>query len=288
MAASLQRASGRSTSTRRTAGRAVTRRPTRSPARSSSASSRPTASRWAQVGEVNGGLLVAEHNGWRAEDVVKDLSRGGQISSFVRNVQADMHFVDAVDGEELASTTRCSSAAPEAGISPGVLDPGVLQDLPFGIVRRGAELGACDRARGGRRRVWVTSAAWLGHAARRGRSRCPAAGSSAGGSTTHRRGSLRRRGRRHGVVPAEPMAKVLELGPSGDASHSRPGEDRPDRDPDDGGRRRTAVGRPGSRYVGQAVLVRRVLDGQPRHRRRGTRPAGAASRWRPGRPLRPP
>src|SRR5688572_20236887 len=53
---------------------------------------------WAQVGTVSEGLLVAEHNGWRAEEVVESLSRGARIACFFRNVQAVMRFVYAVDG----------------------------------------------------------------------------------------------------------------------------------------------------------------------------------------------
>src|SRR3954447_8457531 len=33
---------------------------------------------WAQVGSVDTGVLVAEHNGWRAEETVESLSRGAR------------------------------------------------------------------------------------------------------------------------------------------------------------------------------------------------------------------
>ena len=51
---------------------------------------------WAQVGAVGEGLLVAEHNGWRAEEVAEPLSRGARLACFFRNVHAVMHFVYAV------------------------------------------------------------------------------------------------------------------------------------------------------------------------------------------------
>jgi hypothetical protein len=111
---------------------------------------------WAQVGEVNGGLLVAEHNGWRAEEVVEDLSRGGQMACFFRNVQAVMHFVYAVDGEVLAEFDPLLERGPVSGVSPGVLDR-AAQDLPFGLF--GAEESAMsliERLTGVRvRREWL-------------------------------------------------------------------------------------------------------------------------------------
>ena len=53
------------------------------------------------VGEVPGGILVAEHNGWRGtlEDVVTVVSRGTTAASFYRNVNAVMAFFHAVEGE---------------------------------------------------------------------------------------------------------------------------------------------------------------------------------------------
>jgi hypothetical protein len=52
------------------------------------------------VGEVPGGVLVAENNGWRGADqeVAARASRGGRLASFYRSVNADMSFVHAVDG----------------------------------------------------------------------------------------------------------------------------------------------------------------------------------------------
>ena len=57
---------------------------------------------WAQVAAVDTGVLVAEHNGWRGEETVEMLSRGGRLACFFRNVQAVMHFVYAVDGRVVA------------------------------------------------------------------------------------------------------------------------------------------------------------------------------------------
>lgn len=94
---------------------------------------------WAQVGEVDGGVLVVEHNGWRAEEVVEDLSIGARTACFYRNVQAVMHFVYAVDGEVLAEFDPLLERAAAAGTSPRVLDD-VVGDLPFGLF--GAEASA--------------------------------------------------------------------------------------------------------------------------------------------------
>ena len=52
---------------------------------------------WAQVGTVGSGVLVAENNGWRAEESIERLSRDATVACFFRNVQAVMHFVYAVD-----------------------------------------------------------------------------------------------------------------------------------------------------------------------------------------------
>jgi hypothetical protein len=57
---------------------------------------------WAQIGLVDGGVLVAEHNGWRAEESVEALSRGGRLACFFRNVQAVMRFVYAENGRVMA------------------------------------------------------------------------------------------------------------------------------------------------------------------------------------------
>ncbi len=87
---------------------------------------------WAQVGALDGGLLVAEHNGWRAEEVVEPLSRGARLACFFRNVHAVMHFVYAVDGRVLAEFDPLLDHAPKAGYDPRCLDR-ALQGLPFGL-----------------------------------------------------------------------------------------------------------------------------------------------------------
>jgi hypothetical protein len=87
---------------------------------------------WAQVGVVDSGLLVAEHNGWRAEEVVAPLSRGARLACFFRNVHAVMHFVYAVDGRILAEFDPLLDHAPRSGDDPHCLDRN-LQGLPFGL-----------------------------------------------------------------------------------------------------------------------------------------------------------
>jgi hypothetical protein len=87
---------------------------------------------WAQVGSVDGGLLVAEHNGWRAEEAVESLSRGARLACFFRNVQAIMHFVYAVDGRILAEFDPLLERGPRTGEDPHTIDA-ALQGLPFGL-----------------------------------------------------------------------------------------------------------------------------------------------------------
>jgi hypothetical protein len=94
---------------------------------------------WAQVGAVGSGVLVAEHNGWRAEEVVEILSLGARMACFFRNVHAVMHFVYAIDGEVLAEFDPLLEHSAAAGVQPRVLD-GVVGDLPFGLF--GAEPSA--------------------------------------------------------------------------------------------------------------------------------------------------
>lgn len=94
---------------------------------------------WAQVGTVDGGLLVAEHNGWRAEETVESLSRGARLACFFRNVQAVMHFVYAVDGLILAEFDPLLEVGPRNGGDSHTIGP-ALQGLPFGLF--GAEWSA--------------------------------------------------------------------------------------------------------------------------------------------------
>ncbi len=69
---------------------------------------------WAQVGAVDGGVLVAEHNGWRAEESIETLSKGARLACFFRNVQAVMRFVYAVDGALVAEFDPLLHADPTA------------------------------------------------------------------------------------------------------------------------------------------------------------------------------
>ena len=94
---------------------------------------------WAQVDQVDGGLLVAEHNGWRAEEQAELLSQGGRLACFFRNVHAIMNFVYAVDGRILAEFDPLLDPGPRIGDDPRSIDP-ALQGLPFGLF--GAERSA--------------------------------------------------------------------------------------------------------------------------------------------------
>jgi hypothetical protein len=94
---------------------------------------------WAQVGVVDAGLLVAEHNGWRAEEVVEPLSRGAQVACFFRNVHAVMRFVYAVDGRILAEFDPLLECRPRRGTAPRSVEA-ALQGLSFGLF--GAEVSA--------------------------------------------------------------------------------------------------------------------------------------------------
>jgi hypothetical protein len=87
---------------------------------------------WAQVGSADGGLVVAEHNGWRAEERAARLSEGGRLACFFRNVQAVMHFVYAVDGAVLAEFDPLVDRFPAAGADPAVIAP-ALKGLAFGL-----------------------------------------------------------------------------------------------------------------------------------------------------------
>jgi len=111
---------------------------------------------WAQVGAVDGGVLVAEHNGWRAEEVAGALSQGARLACFFRNVQAVMHFVYAVDGEVLAEFDPLLDSAAVSGARPRVLDP-AMQGLSFGLfAAEPCALSLMERVTGVR-----VSEAWL-------------------------------------------------------------------------------------------------------------------------------
>ena len=87
---------------------------------------------YAQVAEAGHGVILAEHNGWRAEEEAESLSRGGRLACFYRNVNAVMRFVYAVDGKVLAAFDPLLDSRPEEGAEPRVLDPW-LRGLPFGL-----------------------------------------------------------------------------------------------------------------------------------------------------------
>lgn len=71
---------------------------------------------YVMVDDVAGGLLGAEHNGWQGvqEDVASRISRGGELASFYRNVNAVMTFVHAVDGVVLAMFDPLLEDVPES------------------------------------------------------------------------------------------------------------------------------------------------------------------------------
>jgi hypothetical protein len=87
---------------------------------------------YAQLAETEGGVILAEHNGWRAEEEAEALSRGGRLACFYRNVDAVMRFVYAVDGHVLAAFDPLLDRRPKEGADPDVLDPW-LRGLPFGL-----------------------------------------------------------------------------------------------------------------------------------------------------------
>lgn len=87
---------------------------------------------WAQVGPADGGLVVAEHNGFRAEERAARLSEGGQLACFFRNVQAVMRFVYAVDGAVLAEFDPLVDRLPPGGSDPAAIEA-ALEGLSFGL-----------------------------------------------------------------------------------------------------------------------------------------------------------
>jgi hypothetical protein len=87
---------------------------------------------WAQVEAVDGGVLVAEHNGWQGEEAAEELSHGARLACFFRNVQAVMHFVYAVDGRLVADFDPLLDRPDRLGSAP--------EGLPFGLF--GAETSA--------------------------------------------------------------------------------------------------------------------------------------------------
>jgi hypothetical protein len=83
---------------------------------------------WTLVDRVEPGVLVAEHNGWRAEEAAEALSRGARLACFFRNAHAVMHFVYAVDGRVVVEfDPLVFRRADCAAIEPA------LDGLPFGL-----------------------------------------------------------------------------------------------------------------------------------------------------------
>lgn len=111
---------------------------------------------WAQVGAVDGGVVVAEHNGWRAEENVERLSQGARLACFFRNVQAVMHFVYAVDGAVLAEFDPLLDRRPASGADPLAIAP-ALEGLPFGLfAAEPSSLALVERLTGVRiERAWL-------------------------------------------------------------------------------------------------------------------------------------
>ncbi|HEX6501338.1 MAG TPA: DUF6461 domain-containing protein [Micromonosporaceae bacterium] len=94
----------------------------------------PETPQWVQIGQVGPGVLVAENNGWRAneDDTAVPLSRGGQVVSFYRNVNAVMRFIYAADGVLLSGFDPLLDERPKDGCDARCLDP-YLTGLPFGL-----------------------------------------------------------------------------------------------------------------------------------------------------------
>jgi hypothetical protein len=87
---------------------------------------------WAQIGAVEGGVLVAENNGWRAEECIERLSKNVRVACFFRNVQAVMHFVYAIDGTVVAEFDPLVEKWPSGGADPSAIAP-VMDGLAFGL-----------------------------------------------------------------------------------------------------------------------------------------------------------
>ena len=81
---------------------------------------------WVQIGRVSGGVLLAEHNGWRAEEAVTELSTGARLACFVRDVNAVMRFILADDGRVTADFDPLVDRPP-ASLGPAT------DGLPFGL-----------------------------------------------------------------------------------------------------------------------------------------------------------
>jgi hypothetical protein len=99
----------------------------------------PDRPQWAQVGAIDGAVLIAENNGWRGEEDAERLSVGGRLACFFRNVSAVMHFVYAADGAVLADFDPLLDEPAAAHREPALVTR-AMEGLPFGLF--GAEPSA--------------------------------------------------------------------------------------------------------------------------------------------------
>jgi len=87
---------------------------------------------WVQIGRAGRsrptppGVLVAEHNGWRAEDAAPELSVGARVACFFRDVNAVMRFVYAIDGDVVADFDPLVDPRPSTLVDAAA-------GLPFGL-----------------------------------------------------------------------------------------------------------------------------------------------------------
>lgn len=86
--------------------------------------------------DVDGGVLVAENNGWLGADsaLVESASRGGRAASVYWSVNADMSFLYAVDGVLVGGFDPLLVEHPWWGADPESIRERA-RDLPFGVER---------------------------------------------------------------------------------------------------------------------------------------------------------
>jgi hypothetical protein len=101
----------------------------------------PGSDQWLQVGAIDGAVLVAENNGWRAseDDTAVQVSLDARLATFFCNINAVMRFVWAVDGAIVSAFDPLLDPKPVEGKDPRALDP-FMADLPFGL----ADAGSCS------------------------------------------------------------------------------------------------------------------------------------------------
>ena len=93
------------------------------------------------LGDVPGGVLVAENNGWSGADeaVAARVSRGGRLASYYRSVNADMTFVHAVDGTVVAAFDPLLDDVPDtiADAAAGLhFDEDLVEAASFALLER--------------------------------------------------------------------------------------------------------------------------------------------------------